>query len=112
MTDAEKEIKFQREKAYSQGFLDGYEACLRDEKEYEWHDLRKDSNDLPTANGFYIACVEHPKNHTRTTREIRFCGFNLHNGEPLKEPLWDRNNRFLLKDSVIAWKCIEPFKEV
>lgn len=63
------------------------------------HDLRKDKNDLPTEDGFYIACVENPRNHTRSTREVRF-----HINEYTGEAIWYKNNRRLLPSSVIAWK--------
>lgn len=78
--------------------------ALLNEMKYRWHDLRKNPEDLPEKCGFYIACVEHPTNHTRNTREVQL--YNIVNGKCV----WRKNNRFLLEKSVIAWREIEEFE--
>jgi hypothetical protein len=38
-----------------QGFIDGYHEC---QKEHEWHDLRKDPNDLPKEDKQYLCLIK------------------------------------------------------
>lgn len=85
--------------------LDEFANVVDANNKYRWHDLRKNPSDLPDKTGFYIACVEHPKNHERNTREITLYGIT-----PAGVYLWKKNNRFVQHESVVAWREIEPFE--
>lgn len=61
---------------------------------YRWHDLRKDPDDLPTADGVYLVAYKQEKYGTRLFLNGTFA-FNYE----LKASL----------SNLIAWREIEPF---
>lgn len=73
-------------------------------EEHSWHDLRKNPDDLPAEEGFYMACVEHPMNNIRTMRENHIGYFDSRN-------IYVRRgiNSTGHKKSVIAWRKIEEY---
>lgn len=71
------------------------ECCFEnehyEEDKYRWHNLRRNSEDLPTEKGMYWVCVE---------------GFDT----KYTSTYWD--GYVWWGYSVIGWKEIEPFEEV
>ena len=68
---------------------------------YRWHDLRKDSNDLPNKCEMYIVCIEHPIKE----REV---------GVGYYKNMYGYSGWIALipnDGNVIAWREIEPFEE-
>ena len=83
---------------YTDGFYDGYHEC---QKEHEWHDLKKDPNDLPKDDKEYLVifCYDN-KGAKRMCYEVRD---NLQH---------DFEIHRCYTEQIIAWKEIVPPKEI
>ena len=85
---------------YSAGVKDGYHEC---QKEHEWHDLRKNPDDLPDE-GFYLVVWQNARGY----RETMIMRYEEDDEEKLH---WMDDEYDCWDDDVIAWREIPKFKE-
>lgn len=69
-------------------------------KSYEWHDLRKNPDDVPTEDGYYLVMHDY-----LVCQVVEWAdGWNCFR---IGNELYKENEMH----NVIAWKAIEPFDE-
>lgn len=103
-------VSVERLGAFLDGYDAGYNQCELDwqkklnekEDKYHWHDLRKNPEDLPKEYHDVYVCVSNRSNKTYNRTWFEGRGWRH---------ATSKKSMYYKKESIVAWREIEPFKE-